>query len=60
MRPMKRRRSQLGLVLAGSVVIAAGVAIGLVELFAYPKGSVWVVVAVTVALVVAIMKLSGR
>ena len=57
---MKRRRSQLGLVLAGSVVIAAGVAIGLVELFAYPKGSVWVVVAVTVALVVAIMKLSGR
>lgn len=57
---MRRRRSQTGLVLAGGVVIAAGVAIGLVELFRLPKGSVWVVVAVTVALVFAIMKLSGR
>jgi len=57
---VRRRRSQTGLVLAGGVVIAAGVAIGLVELFRFPKGSVWVVVAVTVALVFAIMKLSGR
>ena len=57
---MRRRRSQTGLVLAGGVVIAAGVAIGLVELFRLPKGSVWVVVALTVALVFAIMKLSGR
>ena len=57
---MRRRRSQTGLVLAGGVVVAAGVAIGLVELFGFPKGSVWVVVALTVALVFAIMKLSGR
>jgi UDP-N-acetylmuramyl pentapeptide phosphotransferase/UDP-N-acetylglucosamine-1-phosphate transferase len=57
---MTRRRSQTGLVLAGGVVILAGVAIGLVELFHFPKGSVWVVVAVTIALVFAIMKLSGR
>ena len=57
---MRRRRSQTGLVLAGGVVIAAGVAVGLVELFHFPKGAVWVVVAITVALVVAIMKLSGR
>ena len=57
---MRRRRSQTGLVVAGGVVIAAGVAIGLVEVFRFPKFSVWVVVAVTVALVVAIMKLSGR
>ena len=57
---MKRRRSQTGLVIAGAVVIAAGVAIGLAELFHYPKGSVWVIVAVTAALVFAIMKLSGR
>jgi hypothetical protein len=47
-------------VLAGAVVIAAGVAIGLVELFRLPKGSVWVVVAVTIALVFTIMRLSGR
>lgn len=56
----RRRRSQTGLVLAGAVVIAAGVAIGLVELFRLPKGSVWVVVAVTIALVFTIMRLSGR
>ena len=57
---MRRWRSQTGLVLAGAVVVAASVAIGLVELFRFPKGSVWIVVAVTVALVVAIMKLTGR
>jgi hypothetical protein len=57
---VRRRRSQTGLVLAGAVVVAAGVAIGLVELFRFPKGSVWVVVAVTIALVATIMKLSGR
>ena len=57
---MRRRRSQTGLVVAGGVVVAAGVTIGLVELFRFPKGSVWAVVAVTVALVFAIMKLSGR
>jgi hypothetical protein len=57
---MRRRRSQAGLVLAGGVVIAAGVAIGLVELFRLPKGSVWVVVGAAVALVFAIMKLTGR
>jgi hypothetical protein len=57
---VRRRRSQAGLVLAGGVVIAAGVAIGLVELFRLPKGSVWVVVAVTIALVFSIMKLTRR
>ena len=57
---MRRRRSQTGLVLAGGVVVAAGVAVGLVELFRFPKGSVWVVVAVAIALVFSIMKLSGR
>jgi len=57
---MRRRRSQTALVLAGGVVIVAGVAVGLVELFHFPKGSVWVVVALTIAVVFAIMKLSGR
>ena len=46
--------------MAGGVFIVAGVAIGLVELFGFPRGSVWVVVAITVAIVFAIMKLSGR
>ena len=57
---MRRRRSQTGLVIAGAVVVAGGVAVGVVELLHLPKGSVWIVVAATVALVVAIMKLSGR
>ena len=57
---MKRRRSQTALVIAGAVVIAGGVAIGLAELYRYPKGSVWVIVAATAALAFAIMKLSGR
>ena len=57
---MRRRRSQTGLVLAGGVVIAAGVAVGLAELFHFPKGTVWVIVAITIALVFGIMKLSGR
>jgi len=56
---MSRRRSQIGLVLAGAVVIAAGVAVGLVELFRYPKGSVWVVVAVAAGLIALIMRLRG-
>ena len=57
---MRQRRSQTGLVVAGAVVVSGGVAVGLVELLHFPKGSVWVVVAATVALVVLIMKLSGR
>lgn len=57
---MRQRRSQTGLVIAGAVVVAGGVAVGVVELLHFPKGSVWVVVAATVALVVLIMKLSGR
>ncbi len=57
---MRRRRSQIGLVLAGGIVIVGGIAVGMVELLGFPKGSVWVVVTVTIALVVAVMKLSGR
>jgi uncharacterized membrane protein YgaE (UPF0421/DUF939 family) len=57
---VRRRRSQTGLIVAGGVVVAAGVAVGLVELFRFPRGSVWIVVAITIALVFAIMKLSGR
>jgi len=57
---VRQRRSQTGPVLAGAVVVAGGVAIGVVELLHFPKGSVWVVVAATVALVALIMKLSGR
>jgi hypothetical protein len=57
---MRQRRSQTGLVVAGGVVILAGVAVGLVELLHFPKGSVWVVAGLTILIVFAIMKLSGR
>ena len=57
---MRPRRSQAGLVLAGGVVILGGVAVGLTELLHFPRGSVWIVVAATIAAVVLVMKLSGR
>jgi hypothetical protein len=54
------RRSQWSLVVAGGVVIAAGLAVGLVEVYRLPKGSIWVVVGVTVALVLLIRALDRR
>jgi hypothetical protein len=57
---MRPRRSQWGPVVAGGVVVAAGVAVGLVEVYRLPKGSIWVVVGVTVALVLLIRALDRR
>jgi UDP-N-acetylmuramyl pentapeptide phosphotransferase/UDP-N-acetylglucosamine-1-phosphate transferase len=54
------RRSQWSMVAAGGVVIAAGLAVGLVEVYRFPKGSIWVVVGVTVALVLLIRVLDRR
>ena len=45
---------------AGAVVIAAGLAVGVVEVYRFPKGSIWVVVGMTVALVLAIRALDRR
>jgi hypothetical protein len=55
-----RGRSDLGLTLAGVVVIAGGIAVGVVEWLKLPKGSVWIVVAVTAGLVAAIRSLFRR
>ena len=55
-----RRRSQWSMVLAGGVVIAAGLAVGLVEVYRLPKGSIWIVVAVAVALVMLIRAVGRR
>lgn len=55
---MAGKRSQLGLVLAGGVVIAAGFAVALVELLHFPKGAIWVVVAAAGTLVAAIRGLT--
>ena len=56
----RRRRSQLGLVAAGAVVILAGFAIALVEALKLPKGSIWGVVAVAVVLVIVIRSITRR
>jgi hypothetical protein len=55
-----KRRSHLGLVLAGAVVIAAGFGIALVEAYRFPKGSIWVVVGGAVVLVALIRVLTKR
>lgn len=54
------RRSQWSPVLAGVVVIVAGLAVGLVEVYQFPKGSIWVVVGATVLLVAFIRALGRR
>jgi hypothetical protein len=57
---MTARRRRLGLVLAGAVVVLGGVGVGVVELLRLPKGSIWIVVGVTVGLVALIRTLSAR
>jgi hypothetical protein len=54
------RQARLGSVVAGAVVVAGGVAVGVVELLHFPKGSVWIVVAATLGLVVLIRGLTSR
>jgi hypothetical protein len=52
--PLRRRRSTLASVLGGAVVMASGLAIGVVEAYHLPKGSIWGVVGVAMLLVLAI------
>jgi hypothetical protein len=49
-----KRRARWAAIAAGSVVIAAGFAIALLELWRFPKGSIWIVVAVTILVLVAL------
>ena len=55
-----RRRARAGLVLAGAVVIAAGLGVGLVEMYRLPKASIWVVVGGAVLLIALIRTLTAR
>ena len=50
----RRRRSHVGLVVSGVVVILAGFAIAMVEALRLPKVSIWVVVSATILIVSAI------
>jgi hypothetical protein len=53
---MKRGRSTWGSVLAGGVVIAAGLGVAMVEALKLPKGSIWIVVAAALLLVFLIRR----
>ena len=56
---MRRRRSGWAPILAGGVVVAAGFAVALVEIYRWPKGSIWLVAGAAVLLVLLIRRL-GR
>jgi hypothetical protein len=45
--------------LAGAVVIAGGIGVAMVEALRWPRGSLWIVVAATVVLVVLIRALTA-
>jgi hypothetical protein len=53
---MSRRRSHWGSIVAGAVVIAAGFGVAVVEALKLPKGSIWIVVAVALVLVLLIRR----
>jgi hypothetical protein len=55
---MSRRRPAWGAIAAGGVLVAAGFAIAAVEMLRLPKGSVWVVVAVALLLLVLVRRLT--
>jgi hypothetical protein len=57
---MRRRRSPWAPVVAGSVVIAAGFGVALVEMYRLPKGSIWFVAAAAVLLVLLVRWLGAR
>jgi hypothetical protein len=56
---MRGRRGRWAPILAGGVVIAAGLGVALVEVYRMPKGSIWFVVGAAVLLLVLIRLLGG-
>jgi hypothetical protein len=48
------------LILAAAVIVMAGVGIALVEMYRWPKGSIWAVIAAAVVLVAIIRVVSRR
>jgi hypothetical protein len=56
----RTRPSQTGPILSAVVIVLAGFSVALVEAYRFPKGSVWGVVAVAVALILVIRLLTRR
>ena len=57
---MRRRRSTWAAGLAGGVVIVAGFAVALVEIYQWPKASIWLVAGAAMLVVLLIRRLDGR
>jgi hypothetical protein len=57
---VSRARARAGLVVAGVVIGVGAVGVAVVEVLRLPKGSVWIVVAVTAAIVAAIRAATAR
>ena len=55
---MSRRRSHWGTVVAGGVVIVGAIGVAVVEALKLPKGSIWIVVAVALGLVLLIRRVT--
>lgn len=55
-----RRRSHRGLVISGAVIVLGGFVVAVVEAMHMPRGSIWVVVAVTALVVAGIRALTSR
>ena len=53
-----RKRSGTASVLAGAVIILAGLGVGVVEALRLPRGTLWIVVAAAVALIALIRRLA--
>lgn len=57
---MPHERARAGMVLAGAVIVAGAVGVAVVEWLRFPKGTIWLVIGVTVGLVALIRALTSR
>ena len=55
---MSRRRSHWGTVVAGGVVIVGAIGVAVVEALKLPTGSIWIVVAAALGLVLLIRRVT--
>ena len=56
---MPNERARTGMVLAGGVIVAGAVGVAIVEWLRFPKGTIWLVIGATVALVAIIRTLTA-
>jgi hypothetical protein len=56
---MANERARRGLVLAAALIVVGAVGVAAVEWLRWPKGTIWLVVGVTVAGVVIIRRLTA-